>query len=137
MEDVILKSEGRNMNQQDEEVERIRLLFERPVQGPELLNRLFRCAVHLTHNDQEAEDAVQEALYNALNRRSLEPIQSLELWLFRVLLNVCKGNMSKESRIIKVRPEGLEDEPALEIEDGDWHTKPEEVLELAEGNIGE
>lgn len=50
------------------------------------LDSLYRTALRLTHNQQEAEDLVQETMLKAFRfARSYQPGTNLRAWLFRIL----------------------------------------------------
>src|SRR5260370_31884827 len=50
------------------------------------LDSLYRTALRLTHNQQEAEDLVQETMLKAFRfAKSYTPGTNLRAWLFRIL----------------------------------------------------
>jgi RNA polymerase sigma-70 factor (ECF subfamily) len=79
-----------------------------------LLGPAYATAVHLTRNPADAEDAVQEAVLNALRGfDSFEPGTNFRAWFFRILVNVVY------TRFRQARRQGttidLEDAPELHL----------------------
>jgi RNA polymerase sigma-70 factor (ECF subfamily) len=62
-------------------------------------SRLHRTAFHILKNTQDAEDAVQEALFRAfVNIDSFNGRSSLSTWLMRILINCCLAQLRKSKR---------------------------------------
>lgn len=73
-----------------EEVQR-RAFFE--AEAERLMDRLYGTALRLTRNGADAEDLVAEALAKAwASLDSLQDLQCLEKWLFRILVNTLISN---------------------------------------------
>lgn len=68
--------------------------FERAVRR--LQTRMYRAAVSILWNDEDAADAIQETILRAWQkRRSLRTPEAFDVWLMRILLNewkpICQG----------------------------------------------
>lgn len=62
-------------------------------------SRLRRTAFQILKNAQDAEDAVQEALFRAfVNIDSFNGRSSLSTWLMRILINCCLAQLRKSKR---------------------------------------
>ena len=87
--------------------------FERAVRR--LQTRMYRTAVSILWNDQDAADAIQEAILRAWQkRRSLRTPEAFDVWLMRILLNECR-NIQRKHRF---RPLPLEEDiPVAEAPD--------------------
>ena len=60
---------------------------------------LYRTARSILSNQQDVEDAVQEALVRAWEKRdTLRDERYMQTWLIRILLNVCNGIHRKRRR---------------------------------------
>ena len=65
----------------------------------ELRGPLMRLACTIVRRQQDAEDAVQEALVRAWEKRdTLRDERYMQTWLIRILLNVCNGIHRKRRR---------------------------------------
>jgi RNA polymerase sigma-70 factor (ECF subfamily) len=61
--------------------------------------RLYRMAFIYLASEQDATDAVSEAVYQGLKSlRSLRQPEFCETWLTRILINVCKQELRKRKR---------------------------------------
>lgn len=68
--------------------------FERAVRR--LQTRMYRTAVSILWNDEDAADAIQEAILRAWQkRRSLRHSEAFDVWLMRILLNECRNIQRK------------------------------------------
>lgn len=68
--------------------------FERAVRR--LQTRMYRTAVSILWNDEDAADAIQEAILRAWQkRRSLRRPEAFDVWLMRILLNECRNIQRK------------------------------------------
>src|SRR6516162_11864371 len=83
--------------------------------------RLYRLALRLTGNPQDAEDIVQETFlrtYHALKSYPVLKVRALRLqqWLYTITLNIFRNRQRKpEQQSIPL--DTSEDSPLLEIED--------------------
>ena len=66
---------------------------------------LFRFAVYMMGNSQDAEDAVQEAVISAWsNIHSLKDATLFKGWIFKILSNRCKTDLMKKNKAPDVLP---------------------------------
>lgn len=71
--------------------------FEQAVRR--LQTRMYRTAVSILWNDEDAADAIQEAILRAWQkRRTLKKPEAFDVWLMRILLNECR-NIQRKNRI--------------------------------------
>ena len=75
-------------------------------------NRLYRAALSLLGDPQEAEDAVQDAFVRYLERAP-EELENPGAWLMRVLVNNCKSRLRLAWRRVGPLPDALP-APAME-----------------------
>ena len=75
-------------------------------------NRLYRAALSLLGDPQEAEDAVQDAFVRYLERAP-EELEKPGAWLMRVLVNNCKSRLRLAWRRVGPLPDTLP-APAME-----------------------
>ena len=75
-------------------------------------NRLYRAALSLLGDPQEAEDAVQDAFVRYL-ARAPEELENPGAWLMRVLVNNCKSRLRLAWRRVGPLPDTLP-APAME-----------------------
>ena len=60
---------------------------------------MYRTAVSILWNDEDAADAIQEAILRAWQkRRSLRSAEAFDMWLMRILLNECR-NTQRRNRL--------------------------------------
>ena len=69
-------------------------------------NRLYRAALAILGDYQEAEDAVQDAFVRFLERRP-ENLENPSAWLTRVLVNGCKSRLRLAWRRVGPLPDTL------------------------------
>ena len=69
-------------------------------------NRLYRAALAILGNPQEAEDAVQDAFVRYLERAP-EALEHPGAWLMRVLVNGCRSRLRLAWRRVGPLPETL------------------------------
>lgn len=82
----------------------------RPVDWEKLIseheNRLYRAALSLLGDPQEAEDAVQDAFVQYLEKAP-EELDNPGAWLMRVLVNGCKSRLRLAWRRVRPLPDTL------------------------------
>lgn len=82
----------------------------RPVDWEKLIseheNRLYRAALSLLGDPQEAEDAVQDAFVRYLEKAP-EELDNPGAWLMRVLVNGCKSRLRLAWRRVRPLPDTL------------------------------
>ena len=87
-----------------------------------LKNKLYRLALRITLNPEDAEDAVQETMMKVWNRRSQwEQIESIEAFC----LTVCRNLSLDKTRHIRTDSQSL-DNRANDTADNSHHANPEQ-----------
>lgn len=95
--------------------------------------KVYRLAMRMLRNQQDAEDALQEAFFQVYRGlKSFEGRSNFSTWLFRLATNVC---------LMKIRHRGTEPTGMVPLEDflpqheegnqpslQEWPEKPEEIL---------
>jgi RNA polymerase sigma factor (sigma-70 family) len=82
-------------------------------------DRLFRTARLILRDDDQAEDAVQEALLAAwLHIRAVRDPDRFDAWLHRLVVHACygEGRRSKRRRIREIRVAPLDERDGLDVE---------------------
>lgn len=106
-------------------------LSNRPVDWEKLVteneNRLFRAALAILGDPQEAEDAVQDTFVKYLEKDPAN-LEHSNAWLMRVLVNGCKSRLRLQWRQVTELPDTL---PAPSPEEREeltelWSLPPEE-----------
>jgi len=98
--------------------------------------KLFRIAQHVTHNREDAEDAVQDAFLKAFQHLGeFREDSKFSTWLIRITLNQSLMKVRKQRRAI--REVSLEEdfqagEDMLPMEVIDWAPDPEQLYRTAE-----
>jgi RNA polymerase sigma-70 factor, ECF subfamily len=98
--------------------------------------KLFRIAQHVTHNREDAEDAVQEAFLKAFQHLGeFREDSKFSTWLIRITLNQSLMKLRKQRRT--VRDVSLEEncqagEDMLPMEVIDWAPDPEQLYRASE-----
>ncbi len=66
---------------------------------------LYRYALYMMGNPQDAEDAVQEAVFSAWrNIHNLKDDASFKVWIFKILSNRCKTDLMKKNKAPDILP---------------------------------
>lgn len=92
--------------------------------------RLFRIAQHVTHNREDAEDAVQEAFLKAFrNLSKFQEKSQFSTWLIRITVNESLMKLRKQ-RYTREVP--IEKDPHEELEVMDWAPNPEQLYATVE-----
>ncbi len=66
---------------------------------------LYRYALYMMGNPQDAEDAVQEAVFSAWrNIHNLKEDSSFKVWIFKILSNRCKTDLMKKNKAPDILP---------------------------------
>jgi len=98
--------------------------------------KLFRIAQHVTHNREDAEDAVQEAFLKAFQHLGeFREHSKFSTWLIRITLNQSLMTLRKQRRAVREVPldEDFQAEgDMLPIEVIDWAPDPEQLYRTAE-----
>jgi RNA polymerase sigma-70 factor (ECF subfamily) len=97
-------------------------------------SRVFRVAQHITHNREDAEDAVQEAFLKAFrNLSQFQEKSRISTWLFRITVNESLMKLRKQRRSREVSMD--EDPGEMFVNPGevaDWAPNPEQVYGAVE-----
>ncbi|MCC6614819.1 MAG: sigma-70 family RNA polymerase sigma factor [Anaerolineae bacterium] len=96
-------------------------------------DRIYRLAVSLLHDEQQADGVVQNA-FLALIRHvdSFEGRASVGTWLYRVAYNDCLHRMQAQQRVADIADEEADEAmPACFV---DWQNIPEDAFESAEAS---
>jgi RNA polymerase sigma-70 factor (ECF subfamily) len=91
--------------------------------------KLFRIAQHITHNREDAEDAVQEAFLKAFRKLSqFHGDSRFSTWLTRITVNESLMKLRKQhSREVSI-DEGFQDQDQIAaFEPADWAPNPEQL----------
>jgi RNA polymerase sigma-70 factor, ECF subfamily len=98
--------------------------------------KLFRIAQNVTHNREDAEDAVQEAFLKAFQHLGeFREDSKFSTWLIRITLNQSLMKLRKQRRAVREVPldKGFQaDGDMLPIEVIDWAPDPEQLYRTAE-----
>lgn len=79
---------------------------------------LYRFAFCLMKNQQDAEDAVSEAVISAYeNIRKLRKEEAFKSWIFTILSNICKRRLRKMSQEVSFLGDDVQENPASEESD--------------------
>jgi RNA polymerase sigma-70 factor (ECF subfamily) len=97
--------------------------------------KLLRIAIHLTHNQEDAEDVVQEAFLKAFQHLGqFREDSKFSTWLIRIALNqsLMKLRKQRSTREISIDKDFQSEEDNLPIDVADWAPNPEELYRAAE-----
>ena len=98
--------------------------------------RLLRIAQNLTHNREDAEDAVQEAFLKAFQHlEQFRESAKFSTWLIRIALNESLLKLRKQrvaSAIFFGQNFQTEEEDSFPIDVADWTPNPEELYQASE-----
>jgi len=97
--------------------------------------KLFRIAQHVTHNREDAQDAVQEAFLKAFRKlNQFQENSQFSTWLTRITVNESLMKLRKQRSIKEVSfdadPQSDEDGGPLDF--ADWAPNPEELYRRSE-----
>ena len=96
--------------------------------------KLFRIAHHITHNREDAEEAVQDAFLKAFrNLRSFHEESRFSTWLFRISVNESLMKLRKRHHSREVSIEDAVHRPTTSpFEIPDWAPNPEQLYGASE-----
>jgi RNA polymerase sigma-70 factor (ECF subfamily) len=98
--------------------------------------KLFRIAQHVTHNREDAEDAVQEAFLKAFQHLDeFREDSKFSTWVIRITLNTALMKLRKQRRAIRevsLDEDFQADKEMLPIEVTDWAPDPEQLYRTSE-----
>jgi RNA polymerase sigma-70 factor (ECF subfamily) len=97
--------------------------------------RLFRIAQHITHNREDAEEAVQEAFLKAFrNLGSFQEKSQFSTWLFRITVNESLMKLRKQryAKEVSIDGDSHAQEPFTADQIVDWAPDPEQLYSAVE-----
>lgn len=65
----------------------------------DMQDMLYRLSMSYLHHDQDAQDAVAQAIENAWRHRARVEEEAFRPWLTRIVINQCKSMLRKRNRI--------------------------------------
>jgi len=97
--------------------------------------RLFRIAEHITHNREDAQDAVQEAFLKAFEHvGDFREHSQFSTWLIRITVNQALMKLRKwrTTREVPLDEDFQAEEDVFPREVADWAPNPEELYRVSE-----
>jgi RNA polymerase sigma-70 factor (ECF subfamily) len=97
--------------------------------------RLLSIAQHVTHNREDAQDAVQEAFLKAFRKLTqFQENSQFSTWLIRITVNesLMKLRKQRSTREVSIDEDSQSDEDMGPFELADWAPSPEELYREAE-----
>ena len=65
----------------------------------DMQDMLYRLSVSYLHHDQDAQDAVAQAIENAWRHRARVAEGAFRPWLTRIVINQCKSMLRRRARV--------------------------------------
>lgn len=100
--------------------------------------QIYRLALKITGNEQDAEDVLQQTFINTFKHiRNFEGRSALSTWIYRVASNEALMVLRRDKKEISIDQEPDEDseEIAKPMELADWSRLPESEFQTAEANL--
>ncbi len=97
--------------------------------------QLFRVAQHITHNHEDAQDAVQEAFLRAFeNLAGFEERSKFSTWLVRIVINQALMKLRKQrvATVVSIDDDPRPERDAMPLEICDWSANPEKDYKASE-----
>jgi RNA polymerase sigma-70 factor, ECF subfamily len=91
--------------------------------------KLFRIAQHITHNREDAQDAVQDAFLKVFRKLTqFRENSQFSTWLIRIAVNesLMKLRKQRHNKEFSIDDDVLSDNESLAFELADWAPNPEE-----------
>lgn len=66
----------------------------------DMRDMLYRLSVSYLHHDQDAQDAVSQAIENAWRHRGRVEPEAFRPWLTRIVINQCKSILRRRRRVV-------------------------------------
>jgi RNA polymerase sigma-70 factor (ECF subfamily) len=96
-------------------------------------SRLLRIAQHITHNREDAQDAVQEAFLKAFRNLNNFCEDSLfSTWLIRITVNESLMKLRKQCPIKEIAASDIQEGGSFQLVVADWAPNPEELYTSGE-----
>jgi len=143
MHDVNPSGQSLQLNLQETRVSEARLLKQARSGRSEafqslcepLTPRLFKAALHITRNHEDAEDALQDSLMRAfMHIKRFQGNSSFSTWLTRIVINssLMIRRKHRNSRQVSADDPGQAGEPGLALQIPDAAPNPEQAYVLRE-----
>ena len=97
--------------------------------------KLFRIAQHITHNREDAQDAVQDAFLKAFRKLAqFKGNSQFSTWLIRIIVNesLMKVRKRRSSREVSMDEDFPSEGPSAPYEVADWAPNPEKLYQGSE-----
>jgi RNA polymerase sigma-70 factor (ECF subfamily) len=98
--------------------------------------KLLRIAQHITHNQEDAQDVVQETFLKVFqNLDAFRGDSQFSTWLFRIVVNQSLMGLRKQrtkQRAVAELPLNADEEGNLPLDFSDWRPNPEELYKASE-----
>src|SRR6266567_1362946 len=97
--------------------------------------KLFRIAQHITHNREDAQDAVQEAFLKVFRKLTqFQENSQFSTWLTRITVNesLMKLRKQRSSREVSIDEDSQSEDHLATYEFADWAPNPEKLYEGSE-----
>src|SRR5262250_3562657 len=91
---------------------------------------IFRIAQHITHNEEDAQDVVQDAFLKAYqNLEQFQGNSKFYTWLVRIAVNeaLMKLRRRRPERMVSLDEEVKTEEDSMPREVADWSPNPEQL----------
>jgi RNA polymerase sigma-70 factor (ECF subfamily) len=95
-----------------------------------IVDKLFRFAFNITGNKEDAEDVVQDVLFNIWNKEEWDGIKNLEAYCFRSVRNVALDKLALKENQVEEIPDNYE--PPLREDDIQKKLEDREQIEQLE-----
>ena len=96
-------------------------------------SRLLRIAQHITHNNEDAQDAVQEAFFKVFrNLNNFREDSLFSTWLIRITVNESLMKLRKQRSIKEIAALDIQEEGSFQFDVADWAPNPEELYKDGE-----
>lgn len=93
------------------------------------LQRMYRIAISMLHNEEDAADAIQETVLKCWQKiGQLKQEAYFQTWLTRILINQCKDVLKSRKRYVLLDDFEVSDFPELVQEDSYFANEWKEVL---------
>jgi RNA polymerase sigma-70 factor (ECF subfamily) len=97
--------------------------------------RLFSLAQHVTHNREDAQDAVQEAFLKVFRKLTqFRENSQFSTWLFRITVNesLMKLRKQRSTREVSIDDDFQSEEDVYPLDVADWTPNPEDLYRRSE-----
>src|SRR6266700_6088965 len=98
-------------------------------------SKLFRIAQHITHNREDAQDAVQDAFLKVFRKlNQFRENSQFSTWLIRITVNesLMKLRQQRSDREVSINEDFQSEDHTAALELADWAPNPEELYKAFE-----